>query len=224
MQRNHRWRFVKLIIIGLQLAACQQQPEAEAPPNFDQTRAGYTGPSVHRVRLTAKRAAELGIETTPVREEKIAGVLRKVVPAAAVLRDQQGSTWTFKSPDSLVFVRERVSVEHFEGDLAILSDGPPVGAAVVTVGAEGLFQDESSDRMFEGYTRLDASRKGTFGTATMQKDGTLRVVYKTTGATGLSANIVVVYKPQDEEYVKIIAQVGGLKMGETKNIPASLAR
>jgi len=224
MRHNDRWRFVKLIlmiIIALQMAACQQK--AEAPANLDHAnKIEYTGPAVHRVRLTAKRAEELGIKTAPVREEKISGALRKVVPAAAVIRDQQGNTWTFKSPEPLVFVRERVSVESLLADSAILSDGPAVGTAVVTVGAAELFNDESSQytagMAAGGMSEGDEAKKSS-GTATLQEDGSLKVVHRATGASGLSASVVVVYKPTDEEYQKIIDQIGGLQVGETKSVP-----
>jgi hypothetical protein len=67
------------------------------------------------------------------------GERRKVVPYAAVLYDTRGDTWVYTNPEPLVFVRHRVSVDYIEGDLAVLSDGPPSGTPVVTVGAAELF-------------------------------------------------------------------------------------
>ena len=64
---------------------------------------------------------------------------RKVVPHAAMLYDAQGNTWTYTNPEPLVFLRHRISVDYVQGDLAVLSDGPPVGTRVVTVGAAELF-------------------------------------------------------------------------------------
>jgi len=222
MQYSNRWRLVAPIIVSLQLIACQQKPEA--PANIEpSSRIEYSGPAVHRVRLTAERAEQLGIKTAPVREETVSGRMRKVIPAAAVIRDQRGNTWTFKSPDSLVFVRERISVDNFEGDLAILSDGPPVGAAVVTVGASELFSDEfdkSSEGMIDSKTREGDEGKRSSGMATMLENGNLKVVHRAVGTSGLTASVVIEYKPQDEEYQKIIDQVGGLKVGETKSVPS----
>jgi hypothetical protein len=43
-------------------------------------------------------------------------------------------------------------------------------------------------------------------------------VYKTEGKAGLGASVVIEYKPQDEEYQKILDHVGGLKVGETKAV------
>jgi len=53
----------------------------------------------------------------------------------------------------------------------------------------------------------------------MLEDETIKVVYQARGTTGFTASVVVEYKPNDEEYQKIIEQVGGLKVGETKSIP-----
>jgi len=216
MQHSNRWKFVASIIVSLQLTACQQKPEA--PANLEpSSRIEYTGQAVHRVRLTAERAEQLGIKTAPVREETVSGRLRKVIPTAAVIRDQRGDTWTFKSPDSLVFVRERISVENLDGDLAVLSAGPPVGVAVVIAGASELFSDEfNKNRVTEGDEGKRAS-----GMATMLENGNIRVVHRAAGTSGLTASVVIEYKPQDEEYQKILDQVGGLKVGETKSVPSS---
>ncbi len=226
MQRSNQWlgyarRVVVLITAGLQFSACQQK--SEAPAQIDPTtKVEYTGQALHRVRLTAKRADELGIKTAPIREAQMAGTLRKVVPATAVVYDQHGNTWTFKSPDSLVFVRERITVDKIDGDLAVLADGPAVGTAVVTVGADKLFNDafnEMREGMVESKTREGDEGKRSSGMATMLENGNIKVVHRAAGASGLTASVVIEYKPQDEEYQKIIAQVGGLKVGESKAIP-----
>lgn len=70
-------------------------------------------------------------------------VLRQVIPYAAVLYDLNGDTFTYTSPEPLVFVRHPISIDYIEGDLAVLSDGPPSGTAVVTVGAAELYGTES---------------------------------------------------------------------------------
>ena len=220
MQYSTRWRCLAPILVGLQLAACQQKPEP--PPAFNQNRTENTGQALHRVRLTAKRAEELGIQTAPVREEKISGELRKVIPAAAVVHDQEGNAWAFKSPDSLVFMRERIRVERLESDVAILSEGPAGGTAVVTAGAAELFASASnkgSEETFANRTVEGTERGPSAGAATMLENGNIKAVYKTIGKSGLTASIVIEYKPEDEEYQKILDQVGGLKAGETKHLP-----
>lgn len=228
MQFSNQWlghvRWVVILIIaGMQLSACQQK--AEEPAQLDPaTKLEYTGEALHRVRLTAKRAEELGIKTAPVREEKIAGKLRKVIPATAVVYDHSGNAWAYKSPDSLIFVRERISVDNIEGDLAVLADGPPVGTAVVAAGASQLFNDgldEAREGIVESKTTEGGKQTKSAAIATMQEDGSIKVVHRAAGATGLAASVVIVYKPQDEEYQKILDQVGGLKVGESKPLPLS---
>ncbi len=69
--------------------------------------------------------------------------LRKVVPYAAVLYGVNGETWVYSSPEPLVFVRQPILIDYIEGDMAILSEGPEAGTAVVTVGAAELFGTET---------------------------------------------------------------------------------
>ena len=69
--------------------------------------------------------------------------LHKVVPYAAVLYGVHGETWVYSNPEPLVYVRQPIVIDFIEGDLAFLSEGPQVGTAVVTVGAEELFGTET---------------------------------------------------------------------------------
>ena len=71
-------------------------------------------------------------------ELSLSSSLRKVVPYASVIYDLQGDTWTYANPEPLAFVRHRIIVDYIDGDLAFLLDGPPVGTAVVVVGAAEL--------------------------------------------------------------------------------------
>ncbi|MDZ7288471.1 MAG: hypothetical protein ONB44_00890 [candidate division KSB1 bacterium] len=220
MQQNNQWLGVVLIIASLQFPACQQK--SDTPDKIERAKIEYTGEARQRVRVTAKRAIELGIKTATVHEAQISGRLRKIVPAAAVVYDEQGNAWTFTNPDSLVFVRERVRIDSVGGDLVVLSEGPPVGAAVVISGASNLFSDEFRASAEERLVEIKEDAKGpkAIGIATMKEDGTIRVVYKTQGSIGLSANVIIEYKPTDEEYQKILKQVGGLKVGESKRVPS----
>jgi hypothetical protein len=100
------------------------------------------GSDVGRVTLTAEAARRLGITTVPVREEEVAGKWLLVIPYAAVLYDASGETWAFTSPEPLVFVRHQITVESIKDDRVYLSDGPPAGTAVVTVGVAELYGTE----------------------------------------------------------------------------------
>jgi multidrug efflux pump subunit AcrA (membrane-fusion protein) len=62
-----------------------------------------------------------------------------VVPKAALLHDAYGGTWVYVARQPQVYARERVVVTDIVGSLAVLSQGPAVGARVVTDGAAELF-------------------------------------------------------------------------------------
>ena len=103
------------------------------------------GTSLLRVRLTKRAAERIGLQTTRVRNAAAAdsGTSQRVVPYSAVLYDTDGQTWVYTSPEPLAFVRAPVEVERVEGPLAYLSEGPPEGTAVVSVGAALLLGTES---------------------------------------------------------------------------------
>jgi hypothetical protein len=61
---------------------------------------------------------------------------------AAVLYDDNGVSWVYTSPESLTFVRQRVVIDHVDGDNAVLRSGPPPGTPVVTVGGAELLGTE----------------------------------------------------------------------------------
>ncbi len=67
---------------------------------------------------------------------------KKVVPYGSVYYDAKGDAWVYVNLNPLVFERRRVGVERIAGDHAVLSDGPPVGTPVVTVGAALLYGTE----------------------------------------------------------------------------------
>ena len=101
------------------------------------------GSGLARVRLTERAAERIGLQTTPVRETAAGGGnMQTVVPYSALLYDTDGRTWVYTSPEPLAFVRAPVEVERVEGSRAFLSDGPPAGTAVVSVGAALLLGTE----------------------------------------------------------------------------------
>lgn len=105
-----------------------------------------SGKSMPRVVLTAPAAERIGIQTAPVRATSqtasVRGAQRTVIPYSAVLYDVFGDTWVYTNVEPLVFVRQRVSIDHIDGDNAVLLDGPAPGTMTVTVGAAELFGTE----------------------------------------------------------------------------------
>jgi len=141
MQHRNRWMIVVLILAALLLAACAQTP-AKASKVEPAKVEPIEGSDFKRVTLTEKAAQRLDVQTAPVRNEEVDGAQRLVVPYAAVLYGLQGETWAYTNPEPLVFVRYPIDVDHIEGDLAILLEGPPVGTAVVTLGGAELYGAE----------------------------------------------------------------------------------
>ncbi|MGH6825766.1 hypothetical protein [Methyloceanibacter sp.] len=65
-------------------------------------------------------------------------VPKRVVPYSAIFYDPSGNPSVYVSPKPLEFVRQPVTVEDINQGMAVLSDGPPAGTEVVTVGAAEL--------------------------------------------------------------------------------------
>lgn len=139
MKRNlRRIATVPLLMAALLLGACGEAPSDEHEIDDPVTLQEVEGTELSSVTLTQQAAERLGIQTAPV-ESSAEGT---VVPSAAVLVDPNGDFWVYTSPEPLVFVRHAISIDHEEGDQAFLSDGPPAGTQVVTVGVSEVYGSE----------------------------------------------------------------------------------
>lgn len=67
---------------------------------------------------------------------------RRTIDDKALFYDETGATWVYLNPEPLVFVRHQVVVDFLQEDLVVLTEGPPVGTVVVTVGVMLLFGTE----------------------------------------------------------------------------------
>jgi multidrug efflux pump subunit AcrA (membrane-fusion protein) len=65
-----------------------------------------------------------------------------VIPYEALIYDDEGDTHVYASPKPLSFLRVPVEVERIVGNRVLLSEGPPVGTSVVTVGAIEVYGAE----------------------------------------------------------------------------------
>lgn len=151
MRHSNRRGAVALLLVAVLspgLAACgramaEQDEVTDDPPAMVEP---VEGTALSRVTLSQRAAERLGIQTAQVGVARVpvvkGGGTRKVLPYPALLYDENGDTWTFTSPQHLVFLRRAVKVDYIEGDRAFLLDGPPAGTTVVTVGAAELFGAE----------------------------------------------------------------------------------
>jgi hypothetical protein len=130
-----------LIAAVVALSACTEATsEYEETPGHHEpaTLESIKGTDVKRVTFSAEGAKRVGLQTTHVRED----AQRKVIPYAALIYDPEGNTFTYTSPEPLVYVREKVKVDHVDGDRVVLSEGPAVGTEIVTVGAAEVYGTE----------------------------------------------------------------------------------
>lgn len=100
------------------------------------------GAEVARITLTERAADRIDVRTEATRRAQVGGRDTLVIPYGALLYDAQGATWTYTSPEPLVFVRAPVQVHSIKGDRVFLTDGPAEGTPVVSVGATELFGAE----------------------------------------------------------------------------------
>lgn len=66
------------------------------------------------------------------------GDTAKIVPYSSIIYDVAGDCWLYANPEPLVFVRQKVTIERILGNVVVLSVGPEIGTAVVSVGAAEL--------------------------------------------------------------------------------------
>ncbi|HEY3240076.1 MAG TPA: hypothetical protein VGL92_10965 [Acidimicrobiia bacterium] len=149
MQRRTFRNAALIILAALSLSACARAAEEEASQAEPAKVEKIKGTDTERLILQPEAAERIGIETSTVREVSRADGPRKVVDYAAVIYDPDGQASVYVNTKPLVFVRYPVTVEYINGDLAVLSDGPPLDADVVTQGVAELFGIEFGIGEFE---------------------------------------------------------------------------
>jgi hypothetical protein len=145
-----RWMAVGALVTSLGLGGCGRAgtPAAAAEGDQPATVESIDGSDVKRLRLTERAAQRVGIQTVAVAVAPggaAKGAATTVVPYSAVLYHPDGTTWVFTVPEPLTYVRAKVvvaTVAGANGTEAHLSDGPPVGTTVVSVGVIELWGTE----------------------------------------------------------------------------------
>ena len=131
-----------LIAAGVSLSAC-----GEASTGYDYETASHHEPAklepikgtdVQRVIFDAEAAKRTGLQTAPIRQDGRG----KIMPYAALIYDAEGNAYAYTAPEPLTYVRKEIGIVRVDGDSVVLSDGPPVGAKVVTVGAAEVYGTE----------------------------------------------------------------------------------
>jgi hypothetical protein len=142
-------RQLRAACAGLVLIACVVTLSAcgEASSGYDYETASHHEPAklepikgtdVQRVIFDAEAAERVGLKTAPIRQDG----QETVMPYEAVIYGADGNTYTYTAPEPLTYVRQQISIDHVAGDSVMLSDGPPTGTEVVTVGAAEVYGTE----------------------------------------------------------------------------------
>ena len=135
-----------LIAAGVSLSACSGDAETASSDYYAETASHYEpaklepikGTDVKRVKFSAEGAQRVGLQTAAIRGNGQG----KNLPYAAVIYDPEGNTFTYTSPEPLTFVRQEIEIDRVDGDRVMLSDGPPAGTEVVTVGVAEVYGTE----------------------------------------------------------------------------------
>lgn len=150
-----RWMVLAVMVAVPQLWGCSESASTKGEATKVEPATVEEG--IGRVTLTPRAAERLDIKMGAVglapALQKMKGQVvasvdgapspstadRKVVPYASVVYEPHGETSVYTNPEPLAFVREHVKIDHIDGDVAVLSEGPAAGTAVVTVGVAELF-------------------------------------------------------------------------------------
>ena len=96
------------------------------------------GTDVQRVIFDAEAAERVVLKTAPIRQDG----QETVIPYNAVIYGAEGNTYAYTAPEPLTYVRQEINIDRVAGDSVMLSDGPPTGTEVVTVGAAEVYGTE----------------------------------------------------------------------------------
>lgn len=141
MRATGHLRIVGLAVLATVLpTGCARTAEVAAKKKepYTSEKVGQTGLS--RITLEEQAARRIGVKTAPVDHvgDGAGPSNRWTVPYGAVIYTADGAAWVYTNPQGLTFVRQPVAIDHIDGDVVLLREGPPAGTAVVTEGTAEL--------------------------------------------------------------------------------------
>ena len=136
--RSRRRLAAVMILIALSATACRSAVADVAEPVEPFALEPIEGTDVSRLILTQDAIQRIALETAPIVADR--SVL--LIPASAVWIDVDGVSWIYTNPEPRTFVRAEVVVARYDRHTAVLSEGPPAGVAIVTVGVAELIGSE----------------------------------------------------------------------------------
>ena len=140
----HRGRLIctgLAVVAALSLSACKEIEEESAegyqPSKLEAVKGGGED-DLQRITFTKEGADRVHLKTDEVRR---AGN-KKVIPYEALIYNDEAKTFVYTSPKPREFLHAEVTVDRIEGNRVLLSDGPPAGTKIVTVGATEVYGTE----------------------------------------------------------------------------------
>jgi hypothetical protein len=134
MRHGRRWTVILPVCVFLAVTGCRDVATEEELGYEPGTVEEIEGSELARVTLTEDAARRIQLDTSEV----AAPGPRMSVPDSAIWVDVNGDEWVYTSPEPLVFVRAPVVVARYQDGVAYLSDGPPPGTEIATVGVAEL--------------------------------------------------------------------------------------
>jgi hypothetical protein len=141
MRQAHRRQ---LVLVGI-LAAAVLGGCAKADHGAYKTPDPFVVEKIEGSELLRLRLEPKAVQRAAIKTEKVAGLVRfgavadgRKIPYPALLYQPDGSTFVYTNPEKNTYIRHQVTVDYVEGEVAVLSDGPEEGTAVVTDGAAEL--------------------------------------------------------------------------------------
>jgi hypothetical protein len=128
-----------LVCAGLPVSACAEVESAAVEGYEPAHLKEVKGSDVPLVAFTKEGAERTDLKTAPV----VRRGAREVIPYQSLIYDAEGKTWVYTATGALTFQRTEVIVDRIMDDeRVVLTDGPPAGTDVVTVGAAEVYGAE----------------------------------------------------------------------------------
>ena len=139
MQRRRGCALALLFAMALSLAACAKTSHDEDTIDEPAKVEKIQGTELNRLVLEESAVKRLGITTANVQELAPPVPGQTVVPYSALIYDANGAASVYTNTEPRTYVRAPVTVAIVLDNSAVLSQGPPLGTPIVTVGAAELF-------------------------------------------------------------------------------------
>jgi hypothetical protein len=142
MHRHTPWIVATAAVASLALASCGGSSRDGASHEEPAKVSAIAGSDLKRLTLTPRAVERLDIRIVKVAAPGRGSAPKRSIPYSAVIYDTSGAAFAYTSPRRHVFERARIAIEAIRGNIAVLTDGPPAGTPVVSVGAAELYGEE----------------------------------------------------------------------------------